>query len=414
MAAGGDTAGGEPASRSARTRLGRIVAVLNAVTAAVVLVGAVALWPSSADDGSPAPSVVASQRAEVVGVSSEGCVAHAGPGCRRVDFVLLSGARTGERSYLTFSEDPFAPELEPGDRIQVVRNAPDDGSSDAGAAVEDPNLQPFAFVDFERGPQLAYLGLAFAALVVLVGRWQGVRSLLSLGLSLAIIVGFIVPAILAGRPPLLVAVVGGMAVMLITMSVTHGPGLKSGAAILATTAALVLTALLAAAAVEVAQITGLASEESRLLSAGATSSLSLRGLVIAGIIIGALGVLDDVTISQASTVLALKRVNPSLDFRQLFVAGLQVGRDHLGATINTLVLAYVGAALPVLLIFGSEATSLSDALNRESVAEEIVATLVGSIGLLTAVPLTTALAALLAARLPAEALGDVDAQVHAH
>ena len=352
----------------------------------------------------------------VVDISQGGCEAYAGPRCRLVEFELQGGPRSGERSYLTFSADPFAPDLEVGDSIRVARNVPPD--LDPARAEElpldDPSAQPFAFVDFQRGSSLAYLALAFVALVIALGRWQGVRSLLGLGVSLLVVLVFIVPAILAGRPPLLVAVIGGMAVMLATMTITHGVGLKSAAAILGTTAALVLTALLGVGAVEVAQITGLASEESRLLSADATSMLSLRGLVIAGIIIGALGVLDDVTISQSSTVLALKRANPSYGFRSLFGEGIQVGRDHLGATINTLVLAYVGAALPVLLIFGADGTSLAEAVNRESVAEEIVATLVGSTGLVAAVPLTTALAALLATRLPQDALAEVDAHVHVH
>lgn len=398
------------------TRLGGAVAGLIALTAVAVLTGMVLLWPDAAPPDAGELGAPPSQDAVVLAVSGGDCEAYAGPGCRLVEFGLRSGARAGERSYLTFSNDPFAPELQPGDAIRVARNVPADldPAQAQDLPLDDPSAQPFAFVDFERGSALAYLALAFVGLVVVLGRWQGARSLVGLGLSLAVVLVFIVPAILAGRPPLLVAVIGGMAVMLVTMTVTHGFGLKSAAAILGTTGALILTALLAVGAVEVAQITGLASEESRLASAGNASTLSLRGLVIAGILIGALGVLDDVTISQASTVLALKRANPSFRFRNLFGEGLQVGRDHLGATINTLVLAYVGAALPVLLIFGTEGVSLAEAANREGVAEEIVATLVGSTGLVAAVPLTTALAALLATRLPRNVLADTELHVHAH
>lgn len=142
------------------------------------------------------------------------------------------------------------------------------------------------------------------------------------------------------------------------------------------------------------------------------SNLSLEGLVLAGMLVAALGVLDDVTVSQASTVIALRRANPALHARRLFGEALTVGRDHLGATVNTLVLAYVGAALPILLIFANQATSFSTALNNESVAEQVVAMSVGSIGLVAAVLLTTGLAVVLARRLPESALGD--AHDHAH
>lgn len=398
------------------TPLGRAVVAAIVLATVAVVIAMAALWPSPTGRKPAQAQLVPTQQAVVIGVTRGGCEAYAGPRCRVVAFELRSGSRAGERSYLPLTADPFAPTLRLGDEIRVARNVPGDLSPAEAARlpIDDPAAQPFAFVDFERRAPLAYLALGFVALVVALGRWQGVRSLLGLGISLAIVLMFIVPAILAGRPPLLVAVVGAMAVMLATMFVTHGFGLKTAAAILGTAAALCLTALLAAGAVELAAISGLASEESRLLSAGATSALSLRGLVIAGIVIGALGVLDDVTVSQASTVLALKRADPAFAFRDLFASGLQVGRDHLGATINTLVLAYVGAALPILLIFGTEATSLSEAVNRESVAAEIVATLVGSVGLVAAMPLTTALAALLATRLPGDALADPHGSAHVH
>jgi uncharacterized membrane protein len=210
-----------------------------------------------------------------------------------------------------------------------------------------------------------------------------------------VVVAWLVPAILDGRPPLLAALVGGLAVMLATTALTHGIGLKSAAAMLGAAVTLVLIVSLALLAVDAARITGLSSEEANLIDARADGGLSIQGLVLAGIVVGALGVLDDVTISQASTVLALRRANPALRARNLFVEAMAVGRDHLGATVNTLVLAYAGASLPILLVFASQGTRFGDAITRESVAEEIVATLVGSIGLVAAVPLTTGLAAVL-------------------
>jgi uncharacterized membrane protein len=191
--------------------------------------------------------------------------------------------------------------------------------------------------------------------------------------------------------------------MLLTISLAHGLGAKSLAAIVGTTASLLLVALLAEVFTDLTHLTGLASEEPALLQLGGVE-VSFEGLLLAGMVIGALGVLDDVTVSQASTVLALRAANPSLRFRELYGRALGVGRDHVSATVNTLVLAYVGASLPVLLIFSSGDLGFVDAVNVELVAQEVVAALVGSIGLIAAVPVTTALAATLSRGLAAGAL----------
>jgi uncharacterized membrane protein len=233
-------------------------------------------------------------------------------------------------------------------------------------------------------------------LVVLAfARWRGALSLAGLAVSLALVLVFVVPAILDGRSPLLVAMVGALAVALTTIPLAHGWGPKSVAAVLGSAASLILIALLAVLFTDLTHLTGLSSEEAIFLQIG-NADVSLHGLLLAGMVIGALGVLDDVTISQASTVLALRRANPALPFRRLFRLALEVGRDHVSATVNTLVLAYVGAALPILLLFSAADLGVSEAANLEVVAKEIVATLVGSIGLIAAVPVTTALAALLA------------------
>jgi uncharacterized membrane protein len=172
-----------------------------------------------------------------------------------------------------------------------------------------------------------------------------------------------------------------------------------------------VTVLLGLLFTDLAHLTGFTSEEAAFLQASGTD-LSLRGLVLAGIVIGALGVLDDLTITQASTVLALRRSNPGQRAWALYKRALDVGRDHITATINTLVLAYVGAALPILLVFSVGDLPFSDGINKEIISEQVVATLVGSIGLMAAVPITTGLAALLAARMPVEALSDEHAHAH--
>jgi uncharacterized membrane protein len=301
--------------------------------------------------------------------------------------------------------------VQEGDAVRVVRNF----DPDAGGA-RPPGMaaaEPYAFADFERRAPVYIVVALFAVVVVALGRWKGVRSLLGLAFSLLVVTQFIVPSILDGNAPVPVALTGALAVMLVTIAVTHGLGAKSLAAILGAVTALALTAVLAVVFVRMGHVTGFSSEEATLLRATpGRSDLSLEGLVLAGMLVGALGVLDDVTISQASTVMALRRAAPDLRYRRLVGEALRVGRDHLGATVNTLVLAYLGAALPILLIFADQQTTFGAALNRENVAEEVIAMCVGSIGLVAAVPLTTALAALLASRLPVAALTDDRGHVH--
>ena len=199
--------------------------------------------------------------------------------------------------------------------------------------------------------------------------------------------------------------------MLITIPLTHGLGPKSIAACLGTAVALGITLALAEVATDLAHITGFSSEEASILSA-TTEGLSIQGLLLAGIVIGALGVLDDLTVTQASTVMALRRADPGLGGRRLFSEALSVGHDHIAATVNTLVLAYVGASLPVLLVFSVAGTSFGEAINGEVIASEVVATLVGSIGLIAAVPVTTGLAVVLATRVERGRLGDAHGHPH--
>ncbi len=374
------------------TRGGRAVVALLAGLALAVAAGLVALWPDGGP-ALPAPLTGPVQRAEVETVSRRACPISPRSPCQRLGLRVADGPGAGERAVLTLSGTDLAPEVSAGDTLRVLRTE--------GAP------EPYAFVDFERRSPLVLLAVLFAVLVVALARGQGVRSLVGLAVSLVLITQFVVPAILAGEPPLLVAVVGALAVMFVTLALAHGVGATSVAAAAGASCTLLVTAGLALLFVELARITGFSSEEATLLTAGVTGAdgpLSLSGLVLAGIVVGALGVLDDVTVSQASVVLALRRADPAAGFRRLFASALTVGRDHLSATVNTLVLAYVGAALPVLLVFEAQGTGFGDALNRESVAEEVVAMLVGSIGLVLAVPVTTALAAWLVRLVPARAL----------
>ncbi len=398
---------------------GRAVAAVLGVIALATAIGLVALWPPDRGSTFENNAVVGdTEQAQATAVSLErGCEAFAGPGCRLVELRMLDGPHEGERSYISLpGGDELSPEVVVGDRVRVAPNAPSgiDPALTAQLPVDDPSQQPYAFVDFERRTPLLALALAFGVLVVVLGRRRGALSLVGLAVSLAIVVAFVAPAILQGEQPVLVALVGSMAVMFATVTLAHGVDHKSAAALLGTTGALLLTVALAVAFVQLTQITGYSSEEATLLKAGTFGRVSPQGLVLAGIVIGALGVLDDVTVSQASTVMALRRANPAQGVGQLYRRALEVGRDHIAATVNTLVLAYAGAALPILLIFSNQQTTFAEAVNREPVAAQIVATLVGSIGLIAAVPLTTLLAAVLAVRVPEESLADEAGVAHAH
>ena len=311
---------------------------------------------------------------------------------------------SGKLVQLQLGGQGFDPDVDPGDEVRVTK------TPEPPPGAEPVTGTGYSFVDFERRGPMLWLAALFVAAVLLLGRLRGALSLLGLAASLALVVVFVVPSILDGNSPLAVAVTGSLAIALVTIPLAHGSGPKSLAALLGTAVSLLLTAGLAVLFTELTHLTGLSSEEAIFLQLG-QADLSLHGLLLAGIVIAALGVLDDVTISQASTVLALRRANPALGFRELFGRALHVGRDHVSATVNTLVLAYVGAGLPALLLFSAADLSVSEVANFEIVAKEIVATLVGSIGLIAAVPITTGLAAWLALD---EAPDELGAEGHAH
>lgn len=378
--------------------------VVVVAIAAITLIALVLLWPdgdreSDLQFGTPTPT----EKAEVDKVEQVECTVPIDDAtCLEATFTLKSGPNEGDEGTLDVTSRSTDTVVNAGDHIKVASIQPEGGGPIT-----------YSLIDFERGPPLLILAIAFALLVLLFGRLRGALSLVGLAASLGIVLLFIIPAILDKQPPLAVALAGSMAVMLVTISLAHGVGPKSIAAILGTSVSLLLVGLLAVIFTSAANLTGFTSEEASLLSAS-DSGISISGLVIAGIIIGALGVLDDVTISQASTVIALRSANPKMSIRRLYGRAIDVGRDHVSATVNTLVLAYVGSSLPVLLILGSGEVGLGRAVNMEIVAKEIVATLVGSIGLIAAVPITTLLAALMSKTLSRGELAEAANHGHHH
>jgi uncharacterized membrane protein len=294
-------------------------------------------------------------------------------------------------------DDADAAFLLSGDPIDVTYV--DTGSDILLVDVQRPTVQSqYQFADFQRRGVLTWVALLFAAAVVILGRWRGVLAIVGLTASLGVLLLFVLPAILDGRSPVWVALFGSLAIAILTLYVAHGFGPKTTVALMGMGGALLLTAILSSIVLGIADITGFASEESSLLTI--FDGIDVRGLVLAGIVLGAAGALDDVTITQASAVWELHSVDERLGAMELTRRGLRIGRDHIASTVNTLLLAYAGAALPLLVLFVVSSQSLGAIANSEVVAIEIIRTLVGSIGLVAAVPFTTWLAAQVVTRMP--------------
>ena len=395
--------GNEKAARvHARARL-LLLALVVPLLAATVL-GLVVLWPADANPPTPdfmgAPAKLAD--ATVVKVDRKPCggadaPADPTPGgkanlCQEASVKLTGAAAGRERNKVVpieVGQGADSPVLHGGDKIVVGRA----GSGQPG----DPAAGGWYFSDFQRRGPLLALAVFFALAVVVFGRWRGLFALAGLVASFAVLVRFILPAILIGKNPVAVSVVGAAAIMFAVLYLAHGINARTTTAVLGTVGALLLTGLLAWIFLAGTHLTGMADEESGLLAAS-LSGVSLRGLLLGGVVIGSLGVLDDVTVTQASAVWELHQANPALGFQRLYAAGLRIGRDHIASTVNTLVMAYAGASLPLLVLFTLSSRHLGDVLTSEIVAQEIVRTLVGSIGLVSAVPITTALAAFVADR----------------
>jgi uncharacterized membrane protein len=342
--------------------------------------------------------------ATVTGLRTVTCYQSGRTGCSIVTVRLTSGPDKGKHAAFSFGDSGGTTAIGLGDGVRLYKSQVPPGNDKLGG----PHVPPYAFADFQRQTPMLWLLAAFVLVVLVGGRVAGLRALAGLAASLATVIFFIVPAIADGRPPLQVAAFGGLGVMLLTIPLVHGGGAKSLAACLGTAAALLLTLALADVFTRLAHLSGLTSDEAVYLQSA--NGVSVRGLLLAGMVIGSLGVLADTTVTQASTVMALRRANPELGLRELVQHATSVGRDHIAATVNTLVLAYTGAALPILIVFSIGGTSFGSVVNSEAVAETIVATLVGSIGLIAAVPITTALASLLALHLPEKQLR----AAHAH
>ncbi|WP_052866198.1 YibE/F family protein [Streptomyces niger] len=388
-----------PVSRHLR----KVIAAVLIPFALAVGVGLIALWPGGAP--SHKPSGVGfdqeTQTARVVHLTKVDCAdvnaqqqqqmqqqQPTGPGggaqqaqsCEQATIEVTSGKDTGHRFKTVVTPDASRRYTEGQD--VVVAYAP-----------KAPRNLQYSVTDVDRSFPMWILAGAFALAVVVVGRLRGVLALVALAASFAVLTLFILPAILQGSNPLLVAVVGGSAIMLIALYLCHGLTARTSVAVLGTLASLLLIGLLGSLFIGWGQLTGNTDDQTGLVHS-LFPGIEIRGLLLAGIIIGSLGVLDDVTVTQTAAVWELRDADPTASRRRIYGAAMRIGRDHIASVVNTLVLAYAGAALPLLLLFSIARSSVGTVATSEVVAEEIVRTLVGSIGLVASVPLTTLLAVL--------------------
>lgn len=360
------------------------------VLAAVATIGGViALWPNG--DGRQTAAANADEiglvtdrfDATVEEVLDRRC-SYSGPDdpqqCRVLTLIVHEGPEAG--AIVTLSEmnldfDRAVPDLSVGDRIVLGYEA---------------STNFYFYADRDRRTSLVWLAGLFAVVVIALGRFRGVLALVAMVATLGVLVAFVAPSVLDGNDPLLVAVVAASAIAFISLYLTHGFSPTTTVALAGTLTALGLTLGLSWVFFELAAFTGFATEEALILPFLA-EDLDVGALLLGGAVIGALGALDDVTVTQVATVAELRRLSPQLPTADLVASGIRVGRDHIASTVNTLLLAYAGASVPLLLLFAVSDQSLASVANSELIAVEIVRTLCGSIGLVAAVPLTTALAA---------------------
>ena len=371
-----------PVPRHLKVLIGLLIGPLVLAT----VVGLAVLWPDGDLEISGPGVDVRRGTAEVQDI---GPCRQDVEGCRLARVELLSGPGAPGEAEALLPYGEAAPEVGAGDRIIVSYTE------------QAPEGEQYAFQDFDRGPPLLTLTLLFAVAVLVLSRWRGIGALASLAYSLVLIAVFTLPAIMEGSPPLAVAVVTAAAIMLVTLYLSHGFDIRSSVAMLGTLFSLVVISGIGWVFTGAGHFTGLVDEGSQYIS-GIAAQVDLRGLLLAGLVIGALGVLDDVTVTQTWAVWELADVDPDASARTLFVRAMRIGRSHAASTVNTLVLAYVGATLPLMLVFSALELPFGIAVSQEIVAQEVVRGLVGGLGIIAAVPVTTGIAALVAGRLVRE------------
>lgn len=327
-------------------------------------------------------------KAEVVNIKNEG-VREAGEikyPFQEVELKILDGEEKDKTINLEHGSSfqlTQEQKVKKGDQIVLIKH-----EGGGGEAI-------YSIIDKYRINQLVFFLLGFFGLVILITGKKGVGAILGLFISFFVILSFIVPRILAGNDPLLISIIGSFIILISTIYLAHGISKQTTIALVSTLITLLITGILAVLVVKFSFLTGLGSEDAYNLQLGPTKLINLKGLLLGGILIGTLGVLDDITTAQSATVFELFKLNPKQRIGELVKRGMNVGREHIASLVNTLVLAYAGASLSlfILFVFNPQGTPIWVILNSEVVAEELIRTLLGSFALVLAVPLTTAMAA---------------------
>jgi uncharacterized membrane protein len=320
--------------------------------------------------------------------------------CATVVVEVLDGEGAGDFQQIEVPAEVYAAGIEVGDVLVLTRDA----GAEGGAG--------YAFYDYDRDVPIVVLTLAFAVVTVAVARLRGLASLVGLAFAFLVLLQFVLPNLLGDRSPTLTSLVGSAAIMFVVLYLAHGFSARTTTALVGTLFGLALVAVLGAVSVATARLTGLTSEETVQLQTF-DPTLEFSGLVLAGIVVAGLGVLNDVTITQASAIWQLNEVDPDMSWRQLYRRGMAVGRDHIASTVYTIVFAYAGASLPLLMLFELYAQPWDVVLTSSAMAEEVVRTLVGSIALVLAVPVTTAAGAFFAKAAGTEAGAATDRRMTA-
>jgi uncharacterized membrane protein len=360
--------------------------------ALATVVGLFALWP----DGKPTRAQQAADVALPPGTTyPEGRIVSVAPldcsgdtagqaqSCATAVVEVLDGEGKGDFQQIDLPPEVVAAGVAKDDTLVLTRDAGAEGGPSYG------------FFDYARGTPIIMLAIAFAVVVGLVARLRGLAALVGLAFAFFLLFRFMLPGLLAEESPMLVSLVGSSAIMFVVLYLAHGFSARTTTALLGTLSGLFLVAVLGSVAVSVARLTGITSEETITLQ-NFDPTLNFSGLVLAGVVVAGLGVLNDVTITQASAIWQLNEVSPEITWRELYSRGMAVGRDHIASTVYTIVFAYAGAALPLLLLFELYSRPFTVSLFSSPVAEEVIRILVGAIALVLAVPLTTAVGALVA------------------
>ena len=357
-------------------RARRVLAAITVPLLLATLIGLAVLWPRGDTPVGSQPDPFAGAQfvtAEVVEVTGETG--------KELRAELADGS--GEVVPVQVPPEIMAAGVDPGDDIRVFFTATAMGSG-----------SPYVFVDFVRDVPLVLLAAVYVLVVLAVARVRGLMAIVGLVASMGIVVAFLLPALMSGGPPLPVTLVGASAMMFIAVYLAHGISIRTTTALLGTFVGLAVTTFLASWATGAAELSGGSSDASIMMNA-MLPGVGLRELLLCGIVIAGLGALNDVTITQASAVWELHAESPRAPRRRLFSRAMRIGRDHIASTVYTLAFAYVGAALPTLMLVMLYDRSLGATLTAGEIAEEVVRTLVSSIGLVLAIPATTALAAVL-------------------